>query len=190
MARTPGGLIIPESVRIQTLGLVLPHSPLAGLAPPPLPPWMRLYPDTDQLLWSGTQLLERQASFSTRSGVVHMLLEQLQLVLDFAATFDNQGEACRVEDLTFTLDASLPIADYIRKYKFDLDYPTRGKVEIQEFLQFGEHHWRYFIEVRGGTYHIREVTGLVDKFGGEERKLSNGRKVRVVLQQQERQLDL
>lgn len=192
MRESPGGIIVPDALYDELVGRSRP-SPLRGQVPPQtdldVPRHMRLYGDTGRLLWTSNELLGRQREFATRSPLVHLLLEQLQLVIDFACHHDGQPSGYKVVDLTFTLDATAPIKDNSRKYKFDCTWPLRGKVDVEERLEYGQHTWRYYMEIQGKTFSIRDVSEGVDKFAGTERKLSNGRSVRVT-EEFERQLDI
>ncbi len=158
---------------------------------PPFPAHMRLYPDTDRLIWSGNALLVAQRDLRTRSPLVHMLLEQLHLVVRFVAYLGRQDQAFTVEELSFTLDASAPVYDNVRKYSFNLTYPVSGGVRIEEVLDERGHRWRHYISVRGQTTAVRDVSDGVNNFAArEERRMLANKQVRRVNGTYERELDL
>ena len=180
------------------VGLLNRTSSLVGGKPPEVPVHLRLYPDSQELLWYSCHLLRRQKSLEDRSALVHLLLQQLQLLLDFDGHVGQRAETFQVEDLTFTLDASEPIRDNARKYKFDLVYPARGTVEVQERLEYGRHRWRYYMQLRprDGAVEIRDVSDAVGNFSGRrERGFVDGREVvvthvRAPYAEGERQLEI
>ena len=134
------------------------RSQLAGTPGPAAPAHMRLYPESSKLKWEAAELIVRQRELETGSAQVRILFDRLDLVLKTAARHNPHFEGIEVEDLTFTLDASAPVADNTRAYLFDIKTPVRGKVKLVEAVAYGRYAWRYYLEAGGATREYREMT--------------------------------